>query len=493
MRDPMRRTLAAALLLSALAVPAARAATGGGGPCAGAPAGGSWTSYGNDVAGTRSQPAEHLIGPSTVGSLKVAWVGSSTTAPSGQSTPTVAGRCVYAAGAGYVSAVDVVTGLLVWRTPLPNGGLTYAVNVTNGRVHVNMDNGATASGAAFDADSGALLWQSVPIDFGYPVDQVASAIVYDGKQLLPTNGPDSDPRARPGIAVLDAATGAVLVKHTTIPSDDLDRGYAGGGIWATPVVDDAGFAYVGTAQPYSKAKEHRYDNAILKIDLRGDVANNPTFGQIVDAYKGNVDSYVPGLNRQPACDIAGDSVQYHPSGFSVACVQFDVDFGASPTLFHNSAGELLVGELQKSGVFHAVYADTMESAWDTIVSTLPPATGGNTSSAANDGHHVYVMANPGVVYSLDIDTGAVQWATPLPVGTLENHPVAVANGVVYVMMNSFHVYGLDAATGQPRWVTNATFDAGTMCSQPSGGGIAIAANSVIVNCDGRLVTYRLPF
>jgi outer membrane protein assembly factor BamB len=249
---------------------------------------------------------------------------------------------------------------------------------------------------------------------------------------------------------------------------------------------------VGTAQPYSKQREHRYDNAIVKIDLRSTPDVNPTFGQVVDAYKGDFDSYVPGLSRQPVCDIAGDTVQYHPSGFSVACVQFDIDFGASPTMWRNSTGELMVGELQKSGTFHAVYADTMQSAWKTIVSTLPPATGGNVSSAANDGENVYVMANPGVVYSLDADTGATNWVTPLAVGTLENHPVQVANGVVYVMLNSLHVYGLDAKTGQPLWITNAGIDSSTLCSQPSGGGIAIAQHTVVVNCDGTLVAYRLP-
>ena len=46
----------------------------------------------------------------------------------------------------------------------------------------------------------------------------------------------------------------------------------------------------------------------------------------------------------------------------------DLDFGASPNLFRDASGRLVLGDLQKAGVYHAVYTDQMTSAWQTTVS-----------------------------------------------------------------------------------------------------------------------------
>ena len=61
--------------------------------------------------------------------------------------------------------------------------------------------------------------------------------MHDGIQVLFTTGPDFDPQARQGYGLIDAATGEVLYESTTIPEEDLDAGYAGGGVWGTPTVD----------------------------------------------------------------------------------------------------------------------------------------------------------------------------------------------------------------------------------------------------------------
>jgi len=53
-------------------------------------------------------------------------------------------------------------------------------------------------------------------------------------------------------------------------------------------------AYVGTADPSSRL-QHRYTDAIVKIDLD---RRRPTFGTIVDGYKGTVESYDPALANQ---------------------------------------------------------------------------------------------------------------------------------------------------------------------------------------------------
>jgi len=284
----------------------------------------------------------------------------------------------------------------------------------------------------------------------------------------------------------------VLHKQTTIPLRDLEEGYSGGGQWATPAVDAVnGYAYNGTSNPYSKKIEHRYDNALIKIDI--DPAR-PTFGQIVDAYKGDVDQVIPGLDRQPLCDMFGDQIGYHPCcNFSVTCVQLDVDFGASPTMWRNKHNELMLGDIQKSGTFHAVYADTMQQAWKANLGTLNTltATGGNAASPANDGKHIFTMGNPGVLYALDVESGRIDWLAPIGDGA-SYHPIAMANGVVYVVSARGELLGFKAADGTPLLYANMGRTAGTVCSPLGSGGVSIAHHTVLANCEGTLIAYGLP-
>jgi len=146
--------------------------------------------------------------------------------------------------------------------------------------------------------------------------------------------------------------------------------------------------------------------------------------------------------------------------------------------------------LQKSGVFHAVYADTMQSAWTSLLSTIPPATAGNASSAANDGERVYAIANPGVLHALDIDTGRTRWVAPIGDGA-DYHPVSVANGVVYTIGNHGTLLGYDATTGIPLLAKPLLVDGQKACV-PLAGGVSIAQHTVFANCDGTLFAYRLP-
>ncbi|MGH7860314.1 MAG: PQQ-binding-like beta-propeller repeat protein [Candidatus Binatia bacterium] len=337
------------------------------------------------------------------------------------STPIVAGNCVYTGGVdGVVRALDLDTGATLWEATTAIDAnevgqrnlYSMSVDVAGGLVHVNVEHTSDdfPRAQAFDADTGERKWVSAPLEFDYPAWQLSNPAIFGGMHFQATTGPDADPKARPGYAFWEAATGGVIHRQTTIPVADLDKGFAGGGIWATPAVDtETKYLFVGTANPFSKKIEHRYDNAILKIDAD---RSRDTFGTIVDAYKGWHDSLE--LNRQPACDELGgkEPVSYHPSGYSIACVQLDIDFGASPTLWRNAQNELMVTELQKSGVVHTLFADTMERAWTTIVSTLPPETAGNSASTAYDGRYLIVAPNLYQMMALEPETGRIAWATP---------------------------------------------------------------------------------
>lgn len=442
--------------------------------------GGEWARYGRDLRGTQTQPAETTIGRDNVAQLGQVWK----TEDKGYQSPPpiVSGGCVFINTAGHIEALDLATGELVWQSTEIDTSGTFAVTVVDGRVHVGLRNGGSPQAAALDVTDGSLLWKSEPINFGYETGQQSSAVVFDGIQILFTTGPDFEPAARQGYALFDAATGETLYKTTTIPEEDLEEGYAGGGVWGTPSVDpETKYLYVGTSNPESKTKEHEYDDAIIKVDLD---RTRPTFGQIVGSYKGTPDS-VTGYDN-PVCQNLGDTVWYNQGnyGSSPLCGQLDVDFGVGPTLWTNANGRRLGAATQKSGVLHVFDAETMEPVYTRQLWTTMSFLGGNIGRIATDGETLYVPANPGVVYALDANDFSQKWATPTPLTPMRGGNVALANGVVYYTSDD-NLKAFDAETGETLWTSD--FAPGASI----GSGVAIAGNHIIANHYGSIAAYRL--
>src|SRR4051812_24900185 len=230
---------------------------------------------------------------------------------------------------------------------------------------------------------------------------------------------------------------------------DRDQGLVGRGVWGTPTVDPAtGYAYVGTSNPESKQGESRYDDSIIKLDLDRE---RPTFGRIVATYKGTPDS-VTGYDNPVCQTVGGDAyVNTGTYGGSPTCGQIDVDFGVGPTLWRNSQGRLMGAATQKSGYLHVFYGDTMQPAWTRQMFVTLSFLGGNLARIATDGRTLYVVANPGILYALDAETGATRWQTsvagPVP---MEGGNVVLANGVLYYVGDGLaHAY--DARTGSTLW------------------------------------------
>lgn len=446
--------------------------------------GGAWPSYGHDLSNTRAQPAEDVIDASSAGALAPRWVFSVSAngEPNGtvQSTPVVANGCVYfGTELGSLFAVNADTGERVWSVklssvtglPLAGNGIVGSVAVADGRVLAMVNSEGAPYAAAFDQDTGALLWHTTVDE--YSSSQVnASAVVFDGLFFYAEAGPENNLRGQPKFVILDTADGRILKKTPFIPDEDIARGYGGAGAWGTAVVDTATrYAYVGTTNPYNKAQAHRHANSLLKIDLD---RTRPTFGEIVDAYKGDPEQYVrgAGLHQQPACRTLGTS---EPLGPTLTCFEQDIDFGASPNLFVNAEGHTLVGALQKSGVYHAVYADTMQEAWTRILST--PFVGGNASSTAVHGGRVFAVVNPGVLFAMDDTTGELVWAAPVG-DPFRYQPVSVAGGVVYLLDLAGNLRGYDEATGIPVLFRPMAVDAASPMASISASGVSIARNTV---------------
>ena len=464
-------------------------------PCSSRAApGGDWPTYGHDDANTRSQPQERSLPPAVAASLSPSWVFS--TAAQGDtgvfnSTPVESGGCVFVGSStGRLYALDARTGALVWSHQVPVateglGGTIVGAPAVVGHLVVLLVNQAGDGthgpyAVALDRSTGAQVWRSAPVatDDGYYTN--ASAAVFDGLLFFGFSPPEGAADGQGGFALLDARTGAVRAITDTVSRAHQKAGYAGGGIWSTPAYDPtSGYAYVGAGNPYSKQIEDVRTNAILKVDL--DPAR-ATFGRIVNSYQGNVDQYtetLQALTQTPAC---ADTADQNFGADNPVCGQLDLDFGASPNLFRDRAGRLLVGDLQKSGVYHVAFADTMGKDWTALVGASCQLC--NAASTATDGSSVFAEGTPGgLVTALAAPSGAVGWSSPVLDG-VHYQGVSVADGVVYTFDGNGFLDAFDASTGLPVLHRPVGLDAGTSTANLTSAGIAVADHTVLVAASG---------
>ena len=471
----------AGLAATALVAPAssAQAAT-----CAAADApGGEWPFYSGTVDGHREQLAEETIGTDNAADLGVAWKTTTPDAGVIHSTPVVVGGCVFTGtDLGNVYALNADTGEVVWTQALGGGGegsnfaegagIVGSPAVVDGLVYVGATTPEASVLSALDQSTGEIVWQQiVDADPGGGLD--SSPVPFNGMVFQAFKGDESSNHSNPGFVIVDGSReggGEILVKTHTIPPEDYEAGYRGGSIVNTPTVDlENELIFAGTGNPASQG-QHPHTNALLKIDADPE---SPTFGQILATHRGTSDSYpAPEDVDSPVCQT---ELQWPVGRFT--CAQFDFNFLASPNLWTNSDGRQMFGGLQKSGVYTAVYTDTMERAWQATVGV--PCLGCNLSSTAVDENGIYVAVTGGNLYSLNRDTGEVQWATPLT-GGFRYNGVAVANGVVYSLNDAIGtLQAFDAATGAPLLAHPFAQDNRTpMHDMGNSSGVSVARNTV---------------
>jgi polyvinyl alcohol dehydrogenase (cytochrome) len=478
-------------------VSAARASA----PCTTVPAaGGQWPMYGHDLANTRTQPEASGLGPSTVTTgLHPRWSFSTASTGDGtgfNSTPVVDDGCVYVASFGGTAySLDARTGHVVWQRKLeaPNpgsGGAVVGAAAIFGKAVIFLVDEFTAPYAiALNKSTGAVIWKSAP--FAPPLTSSAvqagsyansSPIIANGYILAGWSPPEGNPTASGGFGLINAKTGEVVKETPTVPQSAQEEGYAGGGLWSTPAYDPkTKYAYWGAGNPNSKEKQYKTTDAILKIDV------NPlhsTFGQIVASYEGNVDQYtqtLEELSHSPACQASNNEEVPYPLDDPV-CGQLDLDFGSAANLFTTGEGRKVVGDLQKSGVYHVADAKTMTPVWSTIVG--PSCFACNADSTAFDGASIYGVATPGGdMFSLDRSHGASSWVSPIADGT-HYQSVSEADGVVWTVDGQSNLDGIEASTGIPLVRRPLSADAGEPVVNLTSSGVAIAENALFVAAGG---------
>jgi hypothetical protein len=260
---------------------------------------------------------------------------------------------------------------------------------------------------------------------------------------------------------------------------------------------------MGTGNPYSKKIQHPLTDAILKLDID---RRRSTFGQIVAFHSGNIDQFSSSLKTltKLTCDLLPDDplrtlpvpdprlqeVRDLVSN-SIGCLQLDLDFGSGANLFRAPNGRLVVGDLQKSGTYHAVYADDMKLAWRRQIGLSCQVC--NAASTAYANGSIFSDVSPGTLMtSIASRTGDARWLSPLA-DLIHYESVSVADGVVYTTDGLGFLDAFRADNGLPLLRRSLILDGGLDAIPPSGtasNGVSIARHTVYVEEGGHVFAYR---
>ena len=389
---------------------------------AAAAAAGNVRSWGYDLEGSRYAAAETTITPHNVSRLRLKWVFAVPTATGAQSQPAVVGNTLYFGGTnGVFYALNATTGKLRWRfntariVHVASNPLRDGPAVSRGVVYFG-DNKADLF--ALDARTGKLRW-IVKLDSHPAAVITGSPVVYHGRVIVGVSSVEELFALVPAypcctfrgsLVALDAQTGRLLWRHYMVPKPSLigvskgvpHFGPAGVAVWTTPAVDPrTGTIFVGTGNDYIGTPS-RLEDSIVAIEAATGAQKWAT--QLSDPEAWNFSCVLtPGLFN---CPVPGS----------------DFDFGSSPNVF-TIGDRTVVGEGQKSGLYHVLDASTGKIVWQDMLSStsLPPAIAaglfGIEWGTSYDGKHIYVatnIANPGTMFALSPATGRLVWKKPVP-------------------------------------------------------------------------------
>lgn len=473
---------------------------------------GDWPTWQKDLFGSRFNPAETKLNPSTVRDLTLKWAFAFPRIPyaTARSQPAVVGGTVYFGGPdSKFYALDAKTGATRWTFDLS----TVAGPWDDNHQNPVLDGPAVAGRKvyfgdgrgylyALDRDSGRLVW-ATRLDTHPTAKITSSPVVFSGRVYIGVSSSESGTGTdypcctfRGQIVAVNANTGSVEWRYYTVPpaqqvgtwpSGAAKYEPSGGAVWSTPVIDPATRTlYVGTGQNYTGGAGDTDSVLALNTDT-GAVRWKRRMTQAdtwrVLCRRPDLSGYCPGLADGTALDF---------------------DFGAMPNIFVAN-GRKLLGIGQKSGVYHTFDAATGEIVWQTQLSVPHPNNGdsGIQWGASYDGLRLYVAtwkADPGTLFALDPASGRILWETPNPAdgcswgGSAQypdlcelGHTPAVTSspGLVYEgsMDGKMRIYSSE--TGALLWQYDTVRDYAGVNGLP-GRGSALSGNGGAVVADGML-------
>ena len=440
---------------------------------------------GQNIGNTRDQDAETVISPGNVSQLRQRWV--LRTAGDVTATPTVVNDMLYFPDMGGMLWAVATGGQVVWSSPVASytgipGDVSRNSPIIDGNELITgdgwNDNKINGSAHVFAVNraTGVLLWSAqvdndpASIVTGSPT--IYNGVVYVGVSSYDESIPDEQCCTfRGAVLALSAATGQILWKTYTVPSNNngsdsnLPGYYSGAAVWGSaPVVDPAtGLLYVTTGDTYSVPPgvcETPHQKNCQQPDPTDD------FDSIL------------ALQLSTGA-VAWDYHTVTADTFNGTCCGPDDDFASSPNLITTTnpitgTSEQLIGAGQKSGYYWALDPATGNLVWRMKIG--PGGGGGGIFwGSATDGTNIYSAeadaprtpyvlqgsgpfagqtVTSGAWTAMDAATGAILWQTPDPQSASDIGYVSVANGVVYAGSNAArgkNMYALDASTGAILW------------------------------------------
>lgn len=460
-----------------------------------------FSGWGLDPASTHAIPAETAgLTPANVGKLKLKWAFGFPGALRARSAPALAGGAIFVGShGGTVYALDRETGCARWT-------FDASAEVRTGIVISPWAAGDTSAEPlaffgdlignlyALNAVTGGLVWRARP-DEHPNTTLTGTPTVHEGTLYVPVSSLEVVPAREPdyeccsfrgSVVAYDARTGTEKWQTFTVAEEPRPQGVnaagtqnfgpSGAPIWNSPAIDvRRGQLTVGTGENYSSPADGGSD-AIFAMDLVTGKVN-----WVFQATAGDAWNVACGSGDRTNCPVEDGP---------------DFDFGAGTLLALDVAGRDLVIAGQKSGVVHALDADTGELLWQTKVGRGGVHAGVYFGMAAHgerlfvpisdtdDGREYAEPPRPGM-YALDMRTGEFVWRVPAVNVCREDQELcqpgyaqAISATPELVIAGSIdgHVRIFSAATGAVVWdFDTATDFAAVGGGTARGGGFAGAA------------------
>lgn len=409
--------------------------------------------FGADLRNTRNTPSR--ITSANVASLQTAWVHAAD-ASGKRGAPAATTQAVFFAAGLELIAANRATGCRYWTYTIPsdvNNSVTTKVNqlrassvyyvppqagIAHPRVYAGDQNGVLY---ALDAVDGHLLWSkfmgSDPLHHfltgGFQFDAGVLYVPVASNEVVTDIAQVTPCCTTHGMLhAVDAETGAIRWTYHVTPdavwqADIAHFGPNGGSVWGVPAIDTVRKQVYIGTGQNYTPPDTGTSDAVIALDMAS--------GREKWRFQATANDWWNGGCQLPA-PLDSDCV--HPEGS-------DFDFGAPPILANLPGGGQAIVAGAKNGVVYSLNPDTGALNWSQRLGA-----GGNLGGIhwgmAVDARQVYVAVS-------DVEVDKVAHGSVFAVLRLK---LRMANLMVQVDGASPGVYALDLASGKPVWSHHGT-------------------------------------